>query len=541
MEIGAFLQIYKNPVATYVALEHFRKAYPTGTIVILSDNGYNYTVMARHFNAIYIHSDENLGVSVGGKHPQASYNAMMRVVERTLEAIAHIRESHFLMLEPDVLVLKRYQEPFLGTINGNFVNVVRRESFAVMPFLNHIREDKPYTGHGGSVYNTAQIREVLSDTHMLTQLINYWDIMKLGPVIDSDIFFSLCCYYKHMPLHRLMTHSEMGERKDIAVLHQFKQFYSTQPDTKLRRLYSETTTGYMRLCDYLAHGALSGDDLIRRETYEKFIASYKHSKYVRCDARRDMTETLTGMRDTIVLSSNGDTDFPFPKAPYYYEYTPGYSDALLPTNLAERDYYKKINMDVLRVLERNNLYCVVHAASVHHPRVLMMPLGVYIKFNHLHLLQNKKETLCYMNFGIGRDRWCGNARREIVDYVRGKDFIVAENCVEHAVRNVENVDLFYERISKSKFAICPRGCGIDTYRLWDCIMLGCIPIVEKYQSHAAFADLPILFLDSVEDYKTLTADFLNSAYETMLRRSYNYDKLKMSYWLSTIRGLVDFV
>jgi hypothetical protein len=57
--VGAFFQCYKQPVATFHALSNFRKSYPTSTIVLLSDNGYNYTKMAEHFNAIYIHANEN--------------------------------------------------------------------------------------------------------------------------------------------------------------------------------------------------------------------------------------------------------------------------------------------------------------------------------------------------------------------------------------------------------------------------------------------------------------------------------------------------
>ena len=60
MNIGAYLQCYKNPYATYKCLESFRKFYPTSTVVLLSDNGYDYSKMAEYFNCIYIHSDENL-------------------------------------------------------------------------------------------------------------------------------------------------------------------------------------------------------------------------------------------------------------------------------------------------------------------------------------------------------------------------------------------------------------------------------------------------------------------------------------------------
>ena len=59
-EFGAYLQCHKNPYATYKCLESFRKFYPDNTVVLLSDNGYDYTEMAKYFRCIYIHSDENI-------------------------------------------------------------------------------------------------------------------------------------------------------------------------------------------------------------------------------------------------------------------------------------------------------------------------------------------------------------------------------------------------------------------------------------------------------------------------------------------------
>jgi len=38
--LGAFLQCYKCPMATYKCIESFRKNYSENTLVLLSDNGY---------------------------------------------------------------------------------------------------------------------------------------------------------------------------------------------------------------------------------------------------------------------------------------------------------------------------------------------------------------------------------------------------------------------------------------------------------------------------------------------------------------------
>ena len=96
---------------------------------------------------------------------------------------------------------------------------------------------------------------------------------------------------------------------------------------------------------------------------------------------------------------------------------------------------------------------------------------------------------------------------------------------------------YYETIARSKFMLCPRGCGLDTYRMWDCLYLGCIPIVVKYAGYKDFEDLPILFIDKWEDYLSIDENYLNKKYDEMLDVNYNYDKLKFSYWENLIKTL----
>ncbi len=42
-----------------------------------------------------------------------------------------------------------------------------------------------------------------------------------------------------------------------------------------------------------------------------------------------------------------------------------------------------------------------------------------------------------------------------------------------------SIEKFYEELSSHKFAIVPSGNGIDSYRMWECLILGVIPIVEE--------------------------------------------------------------
>jgi hypothetical protein len=91
---------------------------------------------------------------------------------------------------------------------------------------------------------------------------------------------------------------------------------------------------------------------------------------------------------------------------------------------------------------------------------------------------------------------------------------------------------FFQKLSSAKFSVCPRGNAYDTFRMWDSLYLGTIPIVVKearYQE--SLTDLPILFLDSYEQFATLSLDFLNEKYEQMLQQVFDYKKLTIDHWL----------
>jgi len=84
-------------------------------------------------------------------------------------------------------------------------------------------------------------------------------------------------------------------------------------------------------------------------------------------------------------------------------------------------------------------------------------------------------------------------------------------------------------IKQSYFSFSPPGNGIDCHRIWECLYLGCIPVVLKNNvSFGEFNDLPILFVDNFSD---ATKDFLESQisnYHPLTPT--NYKKLDLTYW-----------
>jgi len=124
------------------------------------------------------------------------------------------------------------------------------------------------------------------------------------------------------------------------------------------------------------------------------------------------------------------------------------------------------------------------------------------------------------------------ARQQVLEIVKDKPFIVKQhlgNFLNYSISREE----FFDALEGSKFCICPRGNAYDTFRMWDALYSGTVPIVVREAAyHELLEDLPIMFLDSYDDFKNLDAEMLESSYGKMLGTKFDFSKLTASYWLS---------
>ncbi|MHB1569046.1 MAG: hypothetical protein ACYCXW_02510 [Solirubrobacteraceae bacterium] len=67
---------------------------------------------------------------------------------------------------------------------------------------------------------------------------------------------------------------------------------------------------------------------------------------------------------------------------------------------------------------------------------------------------------------------------------------------------------YLEELALHRFCACPRGNGIDTHRLWECLYLGVVPIVERspHTEHWCNVGLPLLLVD---DWSEVTRSYLH--------------------------------
>jgi len=87
--------------------------------------------------------------------------------------------------------------------------------------------------------------------------------------------------------------------------------------------------------------------------------------------------------------------------------------------------------------------------------------------------------------------------------------------------------------SKYAFVISPHGGGLDCHRLWEALVLGCIPIVKASGIDELYNDLPVLI---VKDWSDITKKLLRETILSFKTKVFNYDKLLLSYWMNLIRS-----
>lgn len=182
----------------------------------------------------------------------------------------------------------------------------------------------------------------------------------------------------------------------------------------------------------------------------------------------------------------------------------------------------------IRILIQNNEY--------DHPKVGIMPIGIrdcgtivlmHHRFHHSCLFEkgvslrttlgmNVRPIKCLLCFTL----WTHPSRQECYNLFTGasaSSFVYNLNdAVDTSENQFEKVPtaLVYNKTLESKYALCPRGCGVDTHRFYECIYLGCVPIVVR--THTVFDRLydpdtgfPCL---AVERWEDVTEDLLDRSY-----------------------------
>lgn len=234
------------------------------------------------------------------------------------------------------------------------------------------------------------------------------------------------------------------------------------------------------------------------------------------------------------LVKNGDIIF-VRYVPYFFNYIyPKIKSKFFI--ITHGDYRDQFKLEYVKYLDKRKVlgWFGIHSNILKHPKFYHLPLGIIQKrefyqnnkeLNQLFISlrdQNLKTKLLYINF----DK---NNSSDRLDLVKILDQV---NFATRAQK--KPFEEYIKELAEHKFVLSPRGWGEDTYRTWETLMVGSIPIVKSSTLDPLYEDLPVL---KVKNWSEITEEYLNKKYQEIMSKQYNFKKLYMQYWYDYINDI----
>jgi len=231
------------------------------------------------------------------------------------------------------------------------------------------------------------------------------------------------------------------------------------------------------------------------------------------------------------------------------------SDDLIYTHT----FYVKGLFDIISKLEYKQLRVITHNCdtnvdfvppdnvtrwyttnvNIRYPSIQSIPIGLENdiwgfekKEKMIQKLKEPKQirNLVYMNHNIANNP---AKRQRPYDALRDKGWVTTEMSA-----NGLGFDSYLDGIYNHKFVVCPEGNGIDTHRIWECLYMGSIPIMENNINSSFYGDLPILTVNNWED---ITEEKLLLANVAINIQDQHAEMLTFEYWKNKINGFSDSI
>jgi len=90
----------------------------------------------------------------------------------------------------------------------------------------------------------------------------------------------------------------------------------------------------------------------------------------------------------------------------------------------------------------------------------------------------------------------------------------------------------WDTMSQFVFVLCPHGGGLDTHRLWEALILGCIPIIKTSELDPLFEDLNVCIVNTWSD-----VNILRLTNHIAKMKPTNREKLTLKYWINKIKSI----
>lgn len=233
--LAAYYQCHKRPVCFIQAVMSFCRNYPGATVVVSNDGGDDYSAFCVSNNIHYTYYDKSSSETV----EQLVYRDLQPILaylQRLWLSFSRIEESHIVLLEDDVYVVRRHTIPFTASISGNnpdwtlpseMVNVLREKGYAGPVHIGgcggcvldkHFFMNIPFESVVSLLSSLPPLRTYASDV-CLTFIALYY-----GGAVASYQEFAETWY------SNIVT--RVNDEHSVAFLHQYKLYYETPPGNK---------------------------------------------------------------------------------------------------------------------------------------------------------------------------------------------------------------------------------------------------------------------------------------------------------------------
>ena len=144
----------------------------------------------------------------------------------------------------------------------------------------------------------------------------------------------------------------------------------------------------------------------------------------------------------------------------------------------------------------------------------------------------ERELKCYINFNFPR-----NYIKSRFGYDRYEAITQIPKHLTFSEKNEVPRTQSWTTQSKYAFVAAPFGNGLDTHRLWEALILGCIPIIITSGLDNLVEDLPVLIINDWSDItETLLMNVITDFKNKHEKGKFNYDKLTLKYWMDKINS-----
>lgn len=233
MNLGAFHQAYKNKLATENAIKNFRYFYPKNPYFLFSDNGLDFSDIAKEYNCFYEYCDYRIGYDKCFGFGKVGSQEWLK---RFNKACLTLNTDYIIMMEDDVLI----QNELVIENNIEFsgfnipTNKFPKEFIEYMSSkYSAVFHNDWYGTGGGSIFKTSTFIE--NYERVSTIFKNEYDYIidnlnvNFGWVDNFMTTFYYMCNKEHTlnPHLTEVTKNPNWQNPYFAIVHQYKEFYDS--------------------------------------------------------------------------------------------------------------------------------------------------------------------------------------------------------------------------------------------------------------------------------------------------------------------------